>query len=172
MRVSMSLKKSSQTKKKDGMYRFNVGRRLRRKRFKLLLLRQQQVQVVRMEVSKALDISVIAQNTWLTIKQVSQRIWTQLRVLLRHKLATLTGLEFRALLASEMWRLWWTWLGVITPLKVSHRTQSWPSLSSMVTTTAEVCSTARRNLLQTSTDRCFTDMPYRRKLITKWATRT
>ena len=63
MRVSMSLKKSSQTKKKDGMYRFNVGRRLRRKRFKLLLLRQQQVQVVSMEVSKALAISVIVQNT-------------------------------------------------------------------------------------------------------------
>ena len=63
MRVSMSLKRSSQTKKNDGMYRFNVGERLRLRRFKLLLLRQQQVQAVSMEVSKALAISVIAQNT-------------------------------------------------------------------------------------------------------------
>ena len=63
MPVSMSLKRSSQTKKNDGMYRFNVGGRLRPRKFKLLLLRQQQVQGVSMEVSKALDISVIAQNT-------------------------------------------------------------------------------------------------------------
>ena len=59
----MSLKRNLQTKKNDGMYRFNVGRRLRPRRFKLLLLRQLPVVVVSMEASKALAISVIAQNT-------------------------------------------------------------------------------------------------------------
>ena len=72
MHESTYLKRNSQTKKNDGMYRFNVVGRLRPRRFKLLQSKQDQV--VSMEVSKALAISVIAQNTWLTIKQVSQRI--------------------------------------------------------------------------------------------------
>ena len=69
---SMYLKKSSQTKKNDGMYRFNVVRRLRPRRFKLLQLKQQQVVI--MEASKAMATLVTAQSTWLTTKLVTQRI--------------------------------------------------------------------------------------------------
>ena len=170
MHESTYLKRNSQTKKNDGMYRFNVVGRLRPRRFKLLQSKQDQV--VSMEVSKALAILVIVQSTLSTTRLASQRTWTQLRESNQRKLATLTGLEFRAPPASETCRQWWTWLGAITPLKVLHRTPRWPSLSSMATTTAEVCSTVRRNPLPTSTDRCSTETPYRRKLITKWAIQT
>ena len=71
MHESTYLKRNSQTKKNDGMCRFNVVGRLRPRRFKLLQSKQDQV--VSMEVSKALAILVIVQSTLSTTRLASQR---------------------------------------------------------------------------------------------------
>ena len=73
MHGSMSLKRSLQTKKNDGMYRFNVERRLRPRRFKPLQSKLVLQQVVR-EALKAMAISVTALSIWSITRQVTQRI--------------------------------------------------------------------------------------------------
>ena len=72
MHESTYLKRNSQTKKNDGMYRFNVVGRLRPRRFKQLQSKQDQV-VVSMEASKALAILVIVQSTLSTTRLATQR---------------------------------------------------------------------------------------------------
>ena len=73
MHESMSLKRSLQTKKNAGMYRFNVERRLRPRRFKPLQSKLVLQQVVR-EALKAMAISVTALSIWSITRQVTQRI--------------------------------------------------------------------------------------------------